>query len=552
LKLHIEPFRESHQSALERANSQAWLERLQQRDHTLWRSDPAGIADRLGWLDAPENYEAHLDELESFARSCSREGFRRVLLLGMGGSTLAPEVFRDIFGVSRGCPDLRLLDSTHPGAVLAAGEWAEAEQTLFISATKSGGTVETLSFTKHFYRRLVSSLGEEDAGRRFIAITDRDSGLHRLAESLGFRRIFLNDPDIGGRYSALSFFGLVPAALIGVDIRSLLSRARPAKDDPASLQLAVLLSAMARLGRDKLTFSISSSLAPFGAWAEQLVAESTGKQGIGIVPVIGEPELPAGRYNADRLFVFMSTEEEGGDRERIEVLAAAGHPVVEIELNDCLDLGAEMYRWETATALAGAGLGINPFDQPDVEAAKKLAREKVDRYRQEGDLGKTEPVLWGEGLSAYGEAEGSAPVEAWVNFLKRAGETPGSYLALQAFLQPGSEIDTGLAQLRRRIGLKWGMATTAGYGPRFLHSTGQLHKGDSGTGFFLQMTESPEIDCPIPDESGSDASSVTFGVLLSAQAMGDRGALESAGRRVLRLDFEYSAGGIKRLLRALE
>ena len=548
MKFHITPFEGEVRTALERARAMRLMERIRERDHTVWKSDPAEISDRLGWLEAPENYLAHARELKSFAAEYGRD---RILLLGMGGSTLAPEVIRDICCARGGFAELKILDSTHPGAVLEAMQWAIPERTLFISATKSGGTVETLSFTRTFYRSLVSRMGARRAGDHFIAITDEGSGLHRLAESLGFRRIFLNDPNTGGRYSALSYFGLVPAALIGADLESLLKRALAARNDPSALELGVLMSTLARLGRDKLTFLISPQLAPFGAWVEQLIAESTGKEGRGILPVIDEPELPLQAYGADRFFLSMRLRGEEVRDGRLQALVRAGHPAVEIELNDRVELGAEFMRWELATAVAGAGLGINPFDQPDVEAAKKLAREKVALYLRERRLSDPEPDLEKGGISVFGDVRGATPEEALRRFVEAAGRDAGSYLAVQAFLQPGLEVDRRLRELRRWIGGNLGIATTAGYGPRFLHSTGQLHKGGSGRGFFVQLTATAERDAAIPDGVDSDASSMSFAVLISAQAMGDRAALEAAGRRVLRFHFRDGAAGLDRLIRAL-
>ncbi|MFA6111113.1 MAG: hypothetical protein WDA75_20340, partial [Candidatus Latescibacterota bacterium] len=492
------------EAVLARLRRERIVPRILDRDHTVWRDDPTEITNRLGWLDSPTAMVLHLPAIREVMAAAVRDGCTHALLLGMGGSSLAPEVFRRVFGVQPGHLDLAVLDSTDPTAVLARARELTPATTLYLPATKSGGTVETMSFAKFFFNKARTALGAERAGKRFVAITDPGSGLADLAASLGFRHTFLNDPKIGGRYSALSCFGLVAAGAVGVDLERLLARARAADTDEAAV-LGVALGAAALAGRDKVTLIASSAIAPFGAWVEQLIAESTGKEGRGIVPVDNEPAVAPARYGNDRLFVHLRLADDDGEDQRVEALAAAGHPVLRIELSDLYDLGREFMRWELATAVAGWVLGINPFDQPDVEAAKVLARQMVQTYRQEGRLPSLEPTLREGELTYIGEGRPANLREALDHLL--AAARPGrSYVAIQAFLPSTPAIEALLAGMRRSILERTGMATTVGYGPRFLHSTGQLHKGDAGHGLFLQLTADPSEDAPIPDEPGSDRS----------------------------------------------
>ena len=542
--------------------------RLWGRDHTLWRPDPDEILNRLGWLDSAATMPASLPEIAAVTEAVRQAGLSQALLLGMGGSSLAPEVFRKVFGVGDGFLDLTVLDSTHPTAVLAAAESLDPRQTLYIPATKSGGTVETLSFLKFFYRRAVERLGDA-AGSHFAAITDPGSGLADLAGELDFRHIFLNDPDIGGRYSALSMFGLVPASLVGVDVDRLLQRARAAaaecsveSGNPAS-ELAAVMAAGARAGRDKITLIATRSLAPFGAWVEQLIAESTGKDGSGILPVDGEAAAGPQAYGPDRIFAYLRLEGDESRDEEVASLAGAGHPVVRLDLQDVYDLGGQFLLWEIATALAGHALDIHPFDQPDVEAAKVLARSMTEAYLRDGALPESAPSLVEGDLSVYGYRHSGGPDSGetapatLADTLRRAldlplSATPRPYVAIHAYLAPSAVLDQALEALRLALRDHLQVAVTVGYGPRFLHSTGQLHKGDAGNGLFLQLTATPPRDADIPDRATGDASTMTFGVLVAAQAQGDGQALAEAGRRVLRLHLGSDvAGGLERIRQAL-
>ncbi len=529
--------------------------RIRQKDYTLWKSAPEEITNRLGWLYSPRAMIGHLAQIKGMVDAVRKEGYTRALLLGMGGSSLAPAVFRKIFGVSEGYLDLAVLDSTDPGAVLAFSEQDDLAKTLFIVSTKSGGTVETFSFMKYFFNLLYERYGAREAGRRFIAVTDPGSAIAELAAVHRFRETFLNDPEIGGRYSALSSFGLVPAALVGVDVKKLLNRAAEAADQERSmhdfgadllngLYLGALMGELARAGRDKLTFVFSSHIASFGDWLEQLIAESTGKEGKGILPVIGEALGPSAVYGDDRFFVYIHLAGEDAQHEAIDHLGKAGHPVMKISLQDVFDLGGQMFIWEMATAVAGHILGINPFDQPDVEAAKILAREMTVQYREKGSLPDEIPLLRGEGIDVYGDFPAHSPGDALNIFL--GSVLPDGYIALQAYLQPTAETDAALLRLRNALRDQYHLATTMGYGPRFLHSTGQLHKGDGGRGVFLQLTADDPRDVPIPDDMGQPGSSLTFGVLKAAQALGDRQALRNAGRLVIRFHLGGDiAGGMK-------
>ncbi|MFQ5419412.1 MAG: glucose-6-phosphate isomerase, partial [Anaerolineae bacterium] len=434
---------------------------------------------------------------------------------GMGGSSLAPELFAKTFGGDG--LDLRVLDSTDADAVRVHADRLHPAKTLFIVATKSGGTVETLSFFKVFYNWTAAALGPEKAGGHFVAITDPGSKLEKMAADFGFRDTFLNDPNIGGRYSALSFFGLVPAALVGVDVATLLTRAQAIANEQTAW-LGAALAELAKVGRDKLTLVASPAIASFGDWVEQLIAESTGKEGKGILPVVGEPLAAPEMYGDDRLFVSLKLAGDVTHDPEFEQLAAAGLPTITIELADVYDLGGQFFLWEMATAVAGHRLGIQPFDQPNVEAAKVQARKMTAAFMATGSLPEMETAV--------------PTAETLHQFLAQA--QPGDYIAIHAYVPPTPESDAALQTLRVALRDRYKLATTVGYGPRFLHSTGQLHKGDGGNGLFIQLTSDPVADLPILDEVGKPDASMSFGVLKLAQALGDESALRENGRRFIR------------------
>ena len=553
-------------AALEEFRAKNIVHRLWARDHTVWKDDPADIRNRLGWLDSPSVMRRAVPDILSFAREARDAGFDHALLMGMGGSSLAPEMFRRSFGVKEGCLDLDVLDSTDPGAVLGYARERDPSRTLFIVSTKSGGTVETLSFMKYFYNHVSRALGPKKAGSRFIGITDPGSSLASTGADLGFRRVFLNDPDIGGRYSALSFFGLVPAALAGIHIRKLLESAGrsaavcrepvdPATGRKHGAWLGAVIGQAARTGRDKLTLFLSPGISGFGAWVEQLIAESTGKEGKGILPVDGERPAPPETYAPDRLFVRVRLSGDATHDALLDRLAEQGHPVIDITLGDRYDLGGECFRWEVATAVAAHLLGINPFDQPNVESAKILARRMVAAFREEGRLPDDAPTLTAEGVRVTAAFPAESLSDVFNRFLGAARKGNGggrSYIALQAYVRPGEDTWAALQVLRSALHRKTRLATTLGYGPRFLHSTGQLHKGDGGNGLFIQITADMPEDAPIPDRIGKEESSITFGALKTAQALGDRRALLDAGRPVVRFHVgEDAVTDIGKLTRAL-
>jgi transaldolase/glucose-6-phosphate isomerase len=557
---HISYKLTSYQSKIENAlvelRDEKVISRIWAHDHTVWKSDPEEIANRLGWLHLSEIMSDNIKRIEALAGEVRGSGYTDALLLGMGGSSLAPEVFRKTYGVKKGYLNLAVLDSTDPGTVLTHAERLDPARTLFIVSTKSGTTVETLSFFKFFYNCVKSSLGEKQAGKNFIAITDPGSPLIELAERYHFRECFLNDPNIGGRYSALSYFGLVPAALIGMDIKTLLDRAMtmacncescncPVAGNNHGGRLGVVLGELAKAGRDKVTLIISPKIASFGDWVEQLIAESTGKEGKGILPVVGEQVGSPAVYGEDRLFISLRLEGDKANDALITALENAGHPVLYISLHDAYDIGGQFFLWEMAIAVAGYRLGINPFDQPDVEAAKILARKIATEYRKKGSLPDEEPAFNGEVMAVYGEVKADSPESALESFLDKT--KPGAYVALQAYVQRTAEMEVLLGIFRTSLRDRFRLATTVGYGPRFLHSTGQLHKGDAGHGLFIQFTTDDRRDAAIPEEAGSSDSSITFGVLKAAQAIGDRQALLDRGRKVIRVHFKVDPiDGLKR------
>ncbi len=519
---------------LQQLEQTAVVRRIAEKDAGLWKSNGSAeneIRDRLGWLQVADRMEERVPELEALRKELVGEGFTDVVLMGMGGSSLAPEVFRQTFGAPKGALDVHVLDTTDPAAIIALQKAIDVRKTVFIVASKSGTTLETLSHYRHFWQQAGQN------GKQFIAITDPGTSLAEEASRRGFRRSFLNPPDIGGRYSALSYFGLVPAALGGVDLSGLLDRTAtmmqacspsvPVGENPGAWLGAVFAEA-AKVGRDKITIVAPSAVQSFGVWAEQLIAESTGKEGKGLVPIADEALGPPQVYGNDRLFVRLALP---GDDEppALAALAKAGHPVVTLNLSDPLAIGAEFFRWEYAIAVAGTILGINVFDQPNVQEAKDLTKKVLS----EGN-----PPTVGEGIRWAGQA--GATLEGAIQALLGQVRT-GDYVALLAFIAPTAEHDRALNAIRLVIRDKYRVATTVGYGPRYLHSTGQLHKGGPNTGVFLQLVGDDPDDLPIPGEK------FTFGVLEQAQALGDFQALRNHGRRVLRVQVRDVAQGLVKM-----
>ncbi len=533
-----DPLAEAAQKRIEQLVQGDTARRLLERDATLWKDDPATgekIRNRLGWLASPAQMRGEIGAIQQFAAGAKKDGLAHALLLGMGGSSLCPEVCRNTFGVAPGYLDLRVVDTTDPGAIAACERAVDLSRTLFINASKSGTTVESASLARYFWEKA-------PRGEQFIAITDPGTGLDQEGQNRAFRRVFRNPADIGGRYSALSYFGLVPAALIGADVGALLERAEQAARDvrafgpaeapgaKAGIALGAVLGELAAAGRDKVTFALAPRIADFGNWVEQLLAESTGKEGKGLVPIVGEPLGPPEVYGGDRVFVALLLEgdDNSGTETQLQALERAGHPVYRLMLKDPLDLGAEFFRWEVATAICGAVMKINPFDEPNVTESKDNTTRLLKQFEAEGRLPE----------------QAAARPEAVPKLLAQA--RAGDYVALLAFLHPRPEYVARLQAIRARLRNASRLATTLGFGPRYLHSTGQLHKGGPNKGVFLLLTADDAEDLAIPGRP------YTFGILKQAQALGDLEALTRRGRRVLRLHLGRDiAAGLEELARAL-
>jgi transaldolase/glucose-6-phosphate isomerase len=527
--------------------------RIWDRDADLWKpGDPEHakvIGNRLGWLDVIDTMREALPRLLGLSTEVQQAGFRNCVLLGMGGSSLCPEVLRTSFGSAAGQPELHVLDTTDPAAIAELTERLEPRTTLFIVASKSGTTLETLSHLAHFWEWLTAA-GILDTGQHFLCITDPGSPLADTARERKFRHVFENPPDIGGRYSALSFFGLVPAAIIGIDVEAFLDRAdrmrqqshpgTPADLNPG-LALGTVLGLLRRSGRDKVTIVAPPRLAAFSLWAEQLIAESTGKEGKGLIPIGDEPIGDPGVYGDDRILTVLTLREEDPDFEaEIGALRTAGIPDVTMQLENLLDLGAEFFAWEFATAVAGAALGIDPFDEPNVKESKDNTRRVLDQYVKNGTLASESATASDDGISVFG-APGRRDIDsALTEFLSAV--RPGDYVALMAYVTPSSENEAALQRLRVAIRDEHRVATTLGFGPRFLHSTGQLHKGGPDTGLYIQITTDDAVDVPIPGQP------FTFSILKQAQAEGDLQSLRAHQRRVIRLHVRGDlALGLSRL-----
>ena len=496
------------------------VERLWARDHRLWKQDPAEIANRLGWLTITEYMKDRTEELQSFAVSAKKRGILDVVLLGMGGSSLGPEVLRASFGSLKGFPRLWVLDSTVPGWVQQVTRSIDPVRSLFILASKSGGTIEVISLFAHFWEHVHQTPGHQ-GGTQFVAITDPGTGLEKLAAEHEFWRIFTNPPDIGGRYSVLSNFGLVPAGLMGIDVARLLARATamaqachiqsPIEQNPGA-DLGAAMASLAKAGRNKITLIASQQIAAFGLWAEQLLAESTGKEGTGLIPVAHEPIVAPSAYGADRFFVYLRLRGDQNNQldRQVAGLARAGHPIMTLTLQDRYDLAGEFFRWEVATAMAGHLLGIHPFDQPNVQESKD----------------NTARVLGAIESSGRSPKQMTSTVTRAASQLKRLCR-PGAYVAILAYTTPSSKMEQAIRMLRRVLVSYHHVTTTAGYGPRYLHSTGQLHKGGPKIGLFLQLVDRMIPDLSVPGKPFS------FRTLALAQAAGDIQALQAHGQQAI-------------------
>lgn len=515
--------------------------RLWQKDASLWSDDPqvqAAIRNRLGWLNVISDMQrSGVGEINALADAVRAEGYTDAVVLGMGGSSLCPDVCRATFGTVPGWLRLHVLDSTHPRAVRAVAEAVAVERSLFIVSSKSGTTGESNAFYHYFWNRVVEA-GVASPGANFIAITDPGTPLDDEAATRGFRHVFRNPADIGGRYSALSFFGLVPMALLGMDVADFLSRAAamaqrcgpevPVEDNPGAI-LGAQLATYAQEGRDKLTLVCAPEIATLGWWLEQLVAESLGKQDIGVIPIEGEILKMPETYGNDRVFVHVALTgtNAGEEEQRLRALGEAGHPVIRLELADPLDLGQEFFRWEVATAVAGHLLSVNPFDEPNVQESKDNTAALLELFQAKGALPVETPAVADNSLSLYGDCEGESVLAALRSFLDRM--EPGDYVALMAYLPQDEAVQGNVNTIRDLLRTVTRAATTVGYGPRFLHSTGQLHKGGPNAAVCLQLTADIAEDLPIPGAPYS------FGTFIQAQALGDMRSLQGHGRRVLRV-----------------
>lgn len=516
------PFASTIHSALESLGRDRVVDRLWDKDHRLWKDDPTEISNRLGWLTVQNQMQAQIEQLQRCVAMAKQLNIRDVVLLGMGGSSLGPEVFRTVFGSQKAAPRLWVLDSTVPSWVRQVTKAISPSKTLVLVASKSGGTIEVMSLFSHFWL-LVSKAKGNHGGKQFVAITDPGTGLEQMAKDYGFGQIFTNPADIGGRYSVLSLFGLVPAALLGLDINRLLNRAmemaeRCRKQDAVATNpgayLGVAMGSLAKTGRDKVTIVASPSLATFGLWVEQLLAESTGKQGTGLIPIAQEPVMKPTAYGNDRFFVYLKLkgDKNGPLDQAIQALVTAYHPVLQLDLKDRYDLAGEFFRWEFATAVAGHLLGIHPFDQPNVQESKDNTTRVLAAYQSTGRLP---------------EQAGTAPKK--VEHVLTSHLQPGTYVSILAYTTPSRPFETAIGRLRKALMVKHRVATTFGYGPRYLHSTGQLHKGGPNTGVFVELVDRMKPDLAIPGQPFS------FGTLAQAQAAGDLESLHAHDRHAIRI-----------------
>lgn len=520
------------------------LRRLIEKDTSLWGSYATQVANRLGWVDCPSTMVKYVDELAEFVEEVRRDGYKTVLLLGMGGSSLAAEMFRCVLGVKPGYLDVRVVDSTDPEVITSVASESHLKENLYVVASKSGDTVETLALLHLFYEKVAAEVGEAHAGKYFVAITDPGSNLERFAQKFAFRRVFLNDPCVGGRFSALSFFGILPAVLMGIEPSPLLLRALRAMDserkdgqEGCAVQIGSFLGAMAHEGRDKATFILTEKTRGFGAWLEQLIAESTGKGGKGILPVLDEPPGDPFAYGLDRFFIRLRFHGEEVDDSVLKSLVNAGFPLLDIELAGSDAVGAFCQIWELGVAIAGWLLEINPFDQPDVEEAKGYAREMVEK--KELFYFPADPTR--VNLTEEGVDEAVGRAIKCLSSLKQ-----GDYVSFLLYLPPDGEVEKVFRDLREAIRDKYRVASTLNYGPRYLHSTGQLHKGGPNTGVFIVFTAERRGEAPLTGLVSRGGTKVSFAGLQMAQAMGDVRALRSRGRRVLCLHLsDLHRGGLE-------
>ncbi|MGH7884143.1 MAG: hypothetical protein ACRENO_00450 [Thermodesulfobacteriota bacterium] len=531
----LSDYKKDIKSQLKEFKKKKYLEKFFNFNYFLWSQNPDEITNRLGWLYIHSVMLDAVSDIESFAEEIKNEGYRDILLLGMGGSSLSSDVFKDIFGIKKGFPDLTIVDTTDPDFIYELRKRIDLKKTLIIVSTKSGSTVETLSAMKFFY----NEFGGKNAGKHFIGITDPGSKLLKIADDFKFRKIFVNDPNIGGRFSVLSYFGLVPASLMGVDIGKVLKSASSICsglnhqdadyfDNPA-LRLGTILGVLSKHGRDKLTFVFSKKLYSFGYWAEQLIAESTGKNGVGIMPVLDQKNFSKEYLSDDRLFIVFTTPDDKKTEKRMCEITGQKQPLIKIVVDDINQLGAEFFRFEFATSVAGSIMGINPFDQPDVESAKIMTKKFLDELGKSANPKKKKYDFEKNELKFCSNIS-FISFEDLINKI-RSGKQ--SYISIHAYINPDFQNKNKLAKLRDRLEDQSHLPVTLGFGPRFLHSTGQLHKGDKGKGLFIQLVGENNHGVSIPDELGSNNSRISFGLLKKAQAAGDYMALDSKNRPVV-------------------
>jgi glucose-6-phosphate isomerase len=541
------PLTQAVQATLKDWQGNQKMARLWKGNATLWTNDDE--SHWLGWLRVVEDQKKNLQPLLEVATDAAKAGFTHALLLGMGGSSLCPEVLKITFGKQAGHPELHVLDSTDPAQIKSIESQVDLARTLFIVASKSGSTLEPNIFKQYFYARAQEVVGKEKAGERFIAITDPGSKMQQVAERDRFRKIFFGLPSIGGRYSALSNFGMVPAALMGLDLRKFLDRTEemvqacgpdvPVDQNPGAV-LGAILGTLGNLGRNKVTITTSPGIHDLGAWLEQLLAESTGKQGKGLIPVDREELSSPEVYGNDRVFVYLrlASEPDNQQAKKIDALRQAGRPVVEIELADVYDIGQEFFRWEIATAVAGSILGINAFNQPDVEASKIVTRQLTEEYEKTGKLPAETPLLEENGIKLFTDDRNAADLKklagndiSLTGILRAHLNQLGAddYMALLAYIQMNPAHESQLQRIRHAVRDRKHVATCLGFGPRFLHSTGQAYKGGPNSGVFLQITSDDAINLPVPEQK------YTFGIVKAAQARGDFQVLADRKRRALRV-----------------
>jgi transaldolase / glucose-6-phosphate isomerase len=541
------PLTQAVQSALKDWQTNNKMARLWRGDPSLWTGDDEDKW--VGWLPIVEDQLAHLKQLNDAATDAAKAGFTHALLLGMGGSSLCPEVLKITYGRQPGHPELHVLDSTDPAQIKSIESQIDLAKTLCIVASKSGSTLEPNIFKQYFFDRMQQVVGKDKAGDHFVAITDPGSKMQQVAERDHFRKIFFGLTSIGGRYSALSNFGMVPASIMGLDLSKFLQRTNemlqackpevPADQNPGAV-LGAILGTLGNLGRNKVTIITSPGIHDLGAWLEQLIAESTGKIGKGLIPVdreaLGAPEV----YGNDRVFIHLrlADEPDMAQKQKLDALRTAGHPVVEIELADTYDLGQEFFRWEIATAVAGSILKINPFNQPDVEASKIVTRQLTEAYEKSGKLPEESPIFDDGAIKLFTDERNAANLNklagtdrSLTGFLRAhlSQFNPGDYMALLGFIEMNGAHEESLQAMRHAVRDRKHVATCLGFGPRFLHSTGQAYKGGPNTGVFLQITCDDANDLPVPGQK------YTFGTVKAAQARGDFQVLADRKRRALRV-----------------